>query len=379
METGEDALIAAAPQLRGLRSYLEAACRLVAPEPWLRTWLNKQGREADTMPLLTVIGRQLSSVREAGPDRGGLPLALPGSPAGPGSPQDEALRKEPEISPCPAHLLATTYPGYSFTISAEAGGGNTMAAKRMVAEAARQALSGLRALAEEQRLPGFTLPLYLPLGDLPTSWDSLVQASVAALPDLAEPGLEIAAALASALRAGAPRMWQPLLVVDGTDRTGRGNSDSSGEKERKLVALVSGRPHHGYRGWRPIRAPQVVLCGRNGSPAHRRAADALRRERPDSTVTMALDPLGRQEIDRYVRCLSDKPISLTSKARDLAANPLFLTLSVIAANPGWRSDSTNLLDRVIDVLLGEQAGHRRFLAEIAFRAAVAKEPEANSP
>ena len=185
------------------------------------------------------------------------------------------MRKEPEISPCPAHLLASTYPGYSFTISAEAGGGNTLAAKRMVAEAARQALSGLRALSEDQRLPGFTLPLYLPLGELPTSWDSLVQASVAALPDLAEPGLEIAAAVAGALRADAPRTWQPLLVVDGTDRTGRGNSDPNGEKERDFVALITGRPHHGYRSWQPGRPPQVVLCGRNGSPAHRRTADGL--------------------------------------------------------------------------------------------------------
>ncbi len=373
VETGEDALIAAAPQLRGLRSYLEAACRLVAPEPWLKTWLRKQGREEDTMPLLTVISRQVPPVHEAVPDRGGLPPTLPGPPGGPGSPPGDMLQKEPEISPCPAHLLASTYPGYSFTISADAGGGNTMAAKRMVAEAARQALSGLRALGEEQRLPGFTLPLYLPLGNLPTSWDSLVQASVAALPALGEPDLDIAAALANALRGGAAGVWQPLLVVDGTDRTGRGDSDSSGEKERDFVALVTGRPSHGYQGWRPSRLPQVVLCGRNGSPAHRRATEALRRERPDTTVTMALDPLGIQEIEHYVKSLSDRPISFTGKARDLAANPLFLTLSVIAGQARvGESDSTNLLDRAIDVLLGEQAGHRRFLAEIAFRAAVAK-------
>ena len=376
VETGEDALIASAPQLRGLRSYLEAACRLVAPEPWLRTWLRKQGRDGDTMPLLTVIARQLSPSHDAVPDRGGHlpglsgPLAGPGSP---GSPAEDAMPKEPEISPCPAHLLASTYPGYSFTISGDGGGGNTVAAKRMVAEAARQALSGLRALGEEQRLPGFTLPLYLPLGDLPTSWDTLVQASVAALPALAEPGLEVAAAVASALRADAPRTWHPLLVVDGTDRTGLGNSGPGGEKERDFAAVVACDAHHGYQGWRPSRSPQVVLCGRNGSPAHRRVADALRRERPDSIVTVALDPLGAKEIDRYVRSLSDKPMSLTGKARDLAANPLFLTLSVIAGQPrSGESDSTNLLDRAIDVLLGDEAGHRRFLAEIAFRAAAAK-------
>ena len=228
---------------------------------------------ADTMPLLTVIGRQLSPVHEAVPDRNGLPL--PCRIASARLPTGRTLRKEPEISPCPAHLLASTYPGYSFAISADAGGGNTMAAKRMVAEAARQALSGLRALAKSSACPGSPFPSTFPSGNLPTSWDSLVQASVAALPALAEPGLEIAAALASALRADAPRMWQPLLVVDGTDRTGRGNSDSNGEKERDFVALVTGRPHHGYRGWRPGRPPQVVLCGRNGSPAHRRAADGL--------------------------------------------------------------------------------------------------------
>ena len=376
VETGEDALIAAAQQLRGLRSYLEAACGLVAPEPWLRTWLRKQGRHGDEMPLLTVVCRHLPPAHEATPDRGAPPPAPPGPPGVTGSPgfaRNDAVRNEPDISPCPAHLLASTYPSYSFTISADAGGGNTMAAKRMVAEAARQALSGLRALGEEDRLPGFNLPLYLPLGDVPPSWDALVQASVAALPGLSEPGLEIAAAVASALRADAPRTWQPLVVADGTDRTGRGNSDPSGEKERSFVALVTGRPHPGQQGWQPRRPPQVVLCGRTGSPAHRRAAEALRRERPDSTVTMALDPLGAREIDRYVKSLSDKPITLTGRARDLAANPLFLTLSVIAGQPrAGEGDSTNLLDRVIDVLLGEEAGHRRFLAEIAFRAAVAK-------
>ena len=373
VETGEDALIAAAPQLRGLRSYLEAACRLVAPEPWLRTWLRKQDREGDTMPLLTVISRQLPPVREAVPDRNGLPSALPGPPGGPSSPPGGMPSKEREISPCPAHLLASTYPDYSFAISADAGGGNTMAAKRMVAEAARQALRGLRALGEEQRLPGFTLPLYLPLGNVPISWDSLVHASVAALPALGQPDLDIAAALANALRGGAAGTWQSLLVVDGTDRIDGGDSDSSGEKERDFIALVTSRPYPGYQGWRPSTPPQVVLCGRNGSPAHRRAAEALRRERPDTTVTMALDPLGMREIEHYVKSLSDRPISLTGKARDLAANPLFLTLSVIAGQPrAGESDSTNLLDRAIDVLLGEQAGHRRFLAEIAFRAAVAK-------
>jgi hypothetical protein len=350
VETAEDALIAAAQQLRGIRSYLEAACRLVAPEPWLRTWLRKQGRPGDEMPLLTVTCRHLPA---AGPDGG----------AG----------KEPEIPPCPAHLLASTYPGYSFAISGDAGGGNTMAAKRMVAQAARRALDGLRVLGGEDRVPAFTLPLYVPLGELPATWDSLVQASVAALPALAEPGLEIAAALASTLRADNPRPWRALVVVDGTDRTRRSGSGPGADKERDFVALVTGSLHQSQRGWRPSRPAQVVLCGRNGSPAHHRAAEALRHERPERTATMVLDPLTGAEIDRYVGSLSAGPISLTGQSRDLAANPLLLTLSVIAGRPhAGDGDSTDLLDRVIDVLLGAELGHRRFLAEIAFRAAVAK-------
>jgi hypothetical protein len=302
------------------------------------------------MPLLTVTCRH-------------LPAAEP----------DGGARTEPEIPPCPAHLLASTYPGYSFTISGDAGGGNTMAAKRMVAEAARRALDGLRVLGGEDRVPAFTLPLYVPLGELPSSWDSLVQASVAALPALAEPGLEIAAALASTLRADNPRPWRALVVVDGTDRTRRGGSGSGADKEREFVALVTGGPHQSRPGWRPSRPAQVVLCGRSGSPAHHRAAEALRHERPESTATMVLDPLTGEEIDRYVASLSAGPLSLTGQSRDLAANPLLLTLSVIAGRPhAGDGDSTDLLDRVIDVLLGAESGHRRFLAEIAFRAAVVK-------
>jgi hypothetical protein len=363
VETAEDALIAAAQQLRGLRSYLEAACRLVAPEPWLRTWLRKQGRPGDEMPLLTVTCRHLPPAREAAGDHAALAAAR----------KEPDGRKEPELPPCPAHLLASMYPGYSFVISGDAGGGNTMAAKRMIAEAARRALDGLRVLGGEDRVPAFVLPLYVPLGELPTSWDRLVQASVAALPALAEPGLEIAAALASTLRADNPRPWRALVVVDGTDRTRRSGSGSGVDKERDFVALVTGSPHQSRPGWRPSRPAQVVLCGRNGSPAHHRVAEALRRERPESTATMGLDPLTGEEIDRYVRSLSAGPISLTGQARDLAANPLLLTLSVIAGRPhAGDGDSTDLLDRVTDVLLGAESGHRRFLAEIAFRAAVAK-------
>jgi Lon protease (S16) C-terminal proteolytic domain len=354
VERAEDALIAAAQQLRGLRSYLEAACRLVAPEPWLRAWLRRQGRSTDKMPLLTVTCRHLPPAREA--------LS------------DQAARKEPEVPPCPAHQLASLYPSYSFAVSADAGGGNTMSARRMVASAARRALDGLRALGSEDRFPGFTLPLYLPLGALPTTWDGVVQASVAALPALAEPGLEVAVALANTLRADNPRPWRALVVVDGTDRTHRSGSSAVADKERDFVALVTSSPHQTHPGWRPSRPAQVVLCGRHGSPAHHRAAEALRHERPDTTATMGLDPLTGAEIDRYVASLSATGISLTGKARDLATNPLMLTLSVIAGKPqrAGEGDSTDLLDRVIDVLLGAEADHRRYLAEIAFRAAVAK-------
>jgi hypothetical protein len=353
VERAEDALIAAAQQLRGLRSYLEAACRLVAPEPWLRTWLRRQGRRADEMPLLTVTCRHLPPAREA--------LS------------DQAARKEPEVPPCPAHQLASMYPGYSFAVSADAGGGNTMAAKRMVALAARRALDGLRALGSEDRFPGLTLPLYVPLGTLPTTWDGVVQASVAALPALAEPGLEVAVALANTLRADNPRPWRALVVADGTDRTHRSGSSAVADRERDFVALVTSSPRKSHPGWRPSRPAQVVLCGRHGSPAHHRAAEALRRERPEAVATMGLDPLTGAEIDRYVAGLSAARISLTGKARDLATNPLLLTLSVIAGRPhAGDGDSTDLLDRVIDVLLGAEAGHRRYLAEIAFRAAVAK-------
>jgi hypothetical protein len=353
VERAEDALIAAAQQLRGLRSYLEAACRLVAPEPWLRTWLRRQGRRPDETPLLTVTCRHL-------PPREAL--------------SHHPERKEPEIPPCPAHQLASLYPGYSFAVSADAGGGNTMAAKRMVALAARRALDGLRALGSEDRFAGFTLPLYVPLGTLPTTWDGVVQASVAALPALTEPGLEVAVALANTLRADSPRPWRALVVVDGTDRTHRSGSSALADRERDFVALVTSSPHQTHPGWRPSRPAQVVLCGRHGSPAHHRAAEALRRERPDAVATMGLDPLTGAEIDRYVASLSTSGTSLTGRARDLATNPLLLTLSVIAGKPrpAGEGDSTDLLDRVIDVLLGAAVDDRRYLAEIAFRAAVAK-------
>jgi hypothetical protein len=69
-------------------------------------------------------------------------------------------------------------------------------------------------------------------------------------------------------------------------------------------------------------------------------------------------------------------VALTGAARDLAANPLLLTLSVIAGgrNGGHADDvgATDLFDRGIGVLLGQAGEDRRFLAEIAFRAASAR-------
>ena len=205
VERAEDALIAAAQQLRGLRSYLEAACRLVAPEPWLRTWLRRQGRSADKMPLLTVTCRHLPPAREA--------LS------------DQAARKEPEVPPCPAHQLASLYPGYSFAVSADAGGGNTMAAKRMVASAARRALDGLRALGSDDRFPGFTLPLYVPLGTLPTTWDGVVQRRGAAGPRRAR--------LGGGGRAGQHAPGRQPAAVAGPRGCGRNRPDPPQRQQRR--------------------------------------------------------------------------------------------------------------------------------------------------
>jgi len=88
---------------------------------------------------------------------------------------------------------------------------------------------------------------------------------------------------------------------------------------------------------------------------------------------MRLDPLAAAEIDRFLDCISNGKLTLAGPARDLAANPLLLTLSVIVGHPRiGEADATELFDRGIDVLLGQAGQHRRFLAEIAFRAAVAK-------
>jgi hypothetical protein len=381
----EDAVIAAAERLRGLRTYLQAACHLVAPEPWLQAWLDKQ-RPGLELPLLNVVCRHQPPAHATGAaaemvagmapglavgraTARGVPGSPAASPAGPNPPVPGISHPEPEVPPCAAHLLARRYPRYSFAISADAGGGNTITAKRLVAEAARQALDSLRAI-DAERAAECTLPLYLPLGDPPASWDELVHKSVAALSALAEPGVEISAAVASALRSDSSRTWRALVVVDGTDRARRRDDDAPASRERDLIALIAEGPGVGQR-WRPSRSPQIVLCGRRGDPGHETAAEALRRDRPGTMATMTLDPLTNVEIDRFVACLSGE--TLTGGARELAANPLMLALSIIGGQPQvGDSRATDVFDRGIDALLGDEGELRQFLAEIAYRAATAK-------
>lgn len=380
-ERAEDVVLEVAAQLRGLRCYLEAACQLVAPEPWLRTWLAKHGHASDDIPLLTVMCRHLPPARHGGPGNG--PSAGEQAPGA-----EDSERQEPEIPPCPAHLLASCHRDYSFAVSADAGGGNTMAAKRMVAEAARQALECLRTLGGDDLGSGFILPLYAPLSELPTSWDELVRVSVEALPALAEFSFEVAAALVNALRTNNSRRWRALVVVDGTDRAPRDGSDSGRNREREFITLVtspagaSGADGAGRASWRPSQPAQLVLCGRNGSPSHLRATEALRHERYGAMATMGLEPLAGPEIDHFVASLLGESVTLTGAARDLAANPLLLMLSVIAADRGGASiaeaSPVDLFDRGIGILLGPAGEDRRFLAEIAFRAATAKNAPAGA-
>lgn len=382
VERAEDAVIAASQPLRGIRRYLQSVCRLVAPEPWLQTWLSRQGRQELEMPLLDVMCRQLRLPHAATPGAG-APQAASVIPAPDGGLPAAAGREpwqEPDLAPCPAHLLACTNPGISFVISADAGCGSTVAAKRMVAEAARQALETLRAIHSPDRLPAFVLPLYVSLGELPSSWNNLVQASVEALPELADSSLEISAALAQALRSDDERSWRALVVVDGTDRTRRADGDAELDRERDFLALITGNPGRARGGWRPSQPPQIVLCGRPWSPAHQDAADALRRERPHAVATVGLDPLSGREIERYLTAMPGGLPPLTGKSRDLAANPLLLAISVIAGHvPVGDSSPADLFHRAIEVLLGSRDEHRRLLAEIAFRAASAKRRRASSP
>lgn len=291
------------------------------------------------------------------------------------------LPPEPDVPPSPVHLLAGTYPHLSFALSADAGSGSTMAAKRIVAEAARQALDSLRASVSGPGSAVFVLPLYVPLGALPASWDDIVRIGTAALPAPAAPGLDMAAAVARVLRGAGPRAWRPLVVIDGIDRI-RSDNDSRNEPERDFLSLVTGAPALELPGWRPRQPAQLVLFGRRESPAQHRAAAALRRARPGAVAEMVIEPLTDRTIDHFISCVAragDPPAGqlLAGRARDLAANPLLLALSVIAGPPEVPdSGVTDLLDRGLDVLLGDLRWQRRSLAEIAFRAAIAKDEPA---
>ncbi|HUD35839.1 MAG TPA: hypothetical protein VMR14_03010 [Streptosporangiaceae bacterium] len=343
VRTAEEALVAASEQLKHLSNYLQAACRLVAPEPWLQAWLERGGKTATAVPMLDVMCRQVASDRS-----------------------------EPTIPPGHAHLLARSHPTMSFAISGEAGAGSTVAVKRMVALAAREALDALRAGKPSEHRP-FLLPLYVPLGERPVSWDDLVRTSVAALPDCEGPNLEVAAALASVLGGRAASGWQALIVADGTDRLRPTGLQPDRLQESDLVALLAGSASQGRQTWQPSRPPQVILCGRAGSPAHRQAAEALHRLRPGLFAAVSMEPLAEREIHRYIESLAPGSALLADWNSDLAANPLLLALSVIAGHQqGDCGGGTDLFHRGLDVLLADRKDERAVLAEIAFRAASSK-------
>ncbi len=348
----EEALVAATRQLREVSRYLEAACHLVAPEPWLRAWLTREGRTDAEVPLLEVMCRQVQV----------------------GATDDASADDELTVAQCPAHLLATRHPGLSFAISADAGGGNTVSAKRMVAEAARRALDALRGAGSDTQPSALTLPLYLPLWEQPSSWDDLVHTCVEALAELSGPQLDVAAALASALRGEGTggRDWRALIVADGTERLLRGPGPAELVNDGDFVALLAGAARPGQPSWQPKLPTQVVLCGRNASPAHQRATSWLCRLRRGSAAVMELEPLSDSEIDKFVAGLAQPGPALGDWNRHLAANPLLLALSVIAGQPDGDCGATDLFDRGLDVLLGDRRDQRGFLAEIAFRAAAAK-------
>ncbi len=372
--TAEDAVHAAAAGSASLRMYLEAARHLIAPEPWLQAWLDSKGPQGAQMPLLDVTARHVRGHQSKPPAHadGKSPGVLARQQTGvSGSQPAGPAHREPEVAACPAHLLARSYPDYSFVISAGGGCGKTIAAKRIVADAAGQALDALNPRPGHH--PGtVTIPLYLPLGELPANWDELVRASVAALPQINGSHLEIGAALTAAFTGATSLCCRPLVVVDGTHWT-RSDENLDRHKVRELVALVAANPGSKRgAGWWPERASQVVLCGRSESRRHQRAAEALRRERPGWMVTMGLDPLSDSEIDRFVTSLSGREVPAASRPWSLVSNPLLLALSVVAGGADIDSDPADVFDRGINVLLDGNDVHRGALAEIAFRAASAR-------
>lgn len=358
--TAEDAVIAATRPLLALRSYLEAACQLVAPEPWLQKWLDHQEPRGVQPPLLDIVCRRVPYPPR--PPAGSGPGARPGDPHPAGR----------DIPPCPAHLLASKYPDLSFVISADGGSGCTVTAKRMVAEAARTALDRLRATGVPRRRHPVTLPLYLPLGELFSEWDDLLEAAADALPALRGSTLSISAALAEALLTEGGSGWRALVVVDGTDRIARSDEDAGPEETADFVRMITATGPEADHNWWPRRPARVVLCGRP-SPAHLEAAQTLRARRPGAVAMMGLEPLSNEEIDRFVAAMPGGLPPLAGQARELARNPLLLAISVIADHvQAGGHGPVDLFDRAIDVLLGERDQDRRQLAEFAFRAAVAK-------
>jgi hypothetical protein len=356
--TAEEAVIAATKSLRVLRTYLEAACQLVAPEPWLQKWLDNQEPRGVQAPLLDIVCRRVPHP--------------PGQPARPGTPPGDRHPAGRDIPPCPAHLLASKHPDVSFVISADGGSGCTITAKRMVAEAARAAIDRLRATGVPRRRHPVTLPLYVPLGELVSEWDDLLEAAADALPTLRGSTLTISAALAEALVTETGSGWRALVVVDGTDRVPRSDEDTGREEIADFIRMITATGPEADHNWWPKRPARVVLCGRP-SPAHLEAAQTLRARRPGAVAMMGLEPLSNEEIDRFVAAMPGGLPPLAGQARELARNPLLLAISVIADHvQAGEHGPVDLFHRAIDVLLGERVQDRRQLAELAFRAAVAK-------
>lgn len=372
--SAEDAVITVTRQLHDLRSYLEAACRLVTPEPWMQAWLDREG-SAVQPPMLEVLCRPITEDETAGcvaDGAGAADLAAAWGPTSADRADDAAAAPgTAAVQPCAAHLLAETYPDVSFAISADPGAGCTVTAKRIVAEAARVALDSLRAVEPNASSTAITLPFYLPVRELPDSWEHLVLGAVDAVPALSDK-LDVTAALAKALRGVTRGGYRALVVVDGTDRTEPADSEGGQRAMSDLVALIAGSAAAGGPTWQPTLPIQLVLCGRADSPAHQQAVASLRRLRGGPTGSVAaveLRPLGDRQIDRFLAAFGLPPPS-ADLDRDLAANPLLLALSVVAGHSSSDRGAADLFDRGLDVLLGADRDQRAPLAEVAFRAAI---------
>ena len=234
-----------------------------------------------------------------------------------------------------------------------------MAAKRMVAEAARPALDGLRAARRsEHRFPVSPCRSTSRPGTLPTSWDACVQASVARLPTSQSPaGRRRGAGQRPSGRR--PATWRALVVVDGTDRTGRAAAASAATGTGFRRHATQAVRTQGHPGWQPS-LPAADGAVRQGPAAPRTRTGPLWRcgASGRSRRDHGARPARRSaEIERYVAAFG-RARSRRPEGTDLAANPLLLALDVIAGHRPARRRSTDLFDRVIDVLLGDSRGHR---------------------